>query len=80
MSRSIGEGIRRECLRLGIDPEALEPIASNGEIGDALITVYSLGGNLVADTNGDPVWEQSEEWAALPADLREQAERNRSNE
>jgi hypothetical protein len=78
VSRQVGESIAYECRKLGIAPESLEPIATNGVTGDDLISVYELGGALVADTNGDPVWEESDEWRDLPAELREQAEKNRS--
>lgn len=56
-----------------------EPIATNGETGDALISIYEVGDDLVADTNGDPVWEQSDEWEDLDPDLRANAERNRAS-
>lgn len=74
---SPGEWVRAECKRVGVDPESLDPIATNGKTGDQLISVYELAGNLVADTNGDPVWEQSTEWQDLDPELRAQAERNR---
>lgn len=59
---------------------AHEPIATNGARGDALISVYELStGSLVAETNGDPIYEQAEGWQVLPEALREQAEKNRSH-
>lgn len=60
-----------------MDPEPLEPIAENGEQGDARIRVYDIAGELVAETNGDPIWEHDAEWTALPEELRARAEENR---
>jgi len=35
-------------------------LGTNGKSGDARITVYQIGDVRVADTNGDPVWEESD--------------------
>jgi hypothetical protein len=35
-------------------------LGDNGKLGDARVTVYQLGDVRVADTNGDPVWEESD--------------------
>lgn len=51
-------GIRNEARRDGIT--FIEELGNNGKTGDARITVYKVGSVRVADTNGDPVWEESD--------------------
>lgn len=34
-------------------------VGDNGEQGDARVEIWDLGGMLVANTNGDPVWQES---------------------
>jgi len=48
-------GIQAVAARDGITEGTL--IGDNGKTGDAKITVYEVGGGRVANTNGDPVWE-----------------------
>lgn len=59
-------GIQAQARKEGITEVRL--VGSNGERGDANITVYQFGGTKVANTNGDPIWEESvapEDWAEL---------------
>jgi hypothetical protein len=51
-------GIAIEASRFGIDEVIL--LADNSKQGDARVTVYRVGDVRVADTNGDPVWEESD--------------------
>ena len=60
-------GIAHEARKAGITTVTL--LGDNGKTGDARITVYQLGDVRVADTNGDPVWE--EQCQATFADLLE---------
>jgi hypothetical protein len=64
-------GIRAQALVDGID--FITPLGDNGKTGDARVNVYQFGDVRVADTNGDPVWEESDhagfaellEWAGV---------------
>jgi len=49
-------GIARAARKAGI--ATATKLGHNGKSGDARVTVYQLGGVRVADTNGDPVWEE----------------------
>ena len=51
-------GIAVEARKAGIT--AIIKLGDNGKNGDARVTVYQLGDVRVADTNGDPVWEESD--------------------
>ena len=51
-------GIYRQAKIDGI--ETVTHLGDNGKTGDARVTVYQLGDVRVADTNGDPVWEESD--------------------
>lgn len=51
-------GIAVEARKAGIS--TVTKLGDNGKSGDALVTVYQLGDVRVADTNGDPVWEESD--------------------
>lgn len=51
-------GIAVEAHKAGIS--TVTKLGDNGKSGDARVTVYQLGDVLVADTNGDPVWEESD--------------------
>ena len=50
-------GIRAEARKAGIT--TVTKLGTNGKTGDAKVTIYQLGDVRVADTNGDPVWEES---------------------
>lgn len=60
-------GICRQANIEGIETATL--LGHNGKLGDARVTVYQLGDVRVADTNADPVWEESDH--AAFADLLE---------
>jgi hypothetical protein len=45
-----------EARKAGIT--TVTKLGDNGKTGDARVTVYRLGDVRVADTNGDPVWEE----------------------
>jgi len=63
-------GIQAQAKLDGITHVTL--IGDNGERGDKKITIYQFGGTKVADTNGDPIWEESvagEDWADLMATI-----------
>jgi len=49
-------GIAYEARQAGITSVTL--LGDNGKSGDARVTVYQLGDVRVAETNGDPVWEE----------------------
>ena len=51
-------GIAREARKAGIT--TITQLGDNGKSGDARVTVYQLGDVRVANTNGDPVWEESD--------------------
>ena len=51
-------GIAVEAREAGIT--TVTKLGDNGKSGDARVTVYQLGDVRVADTNGDPVWEESD--------------------
>lgn len=51
-------GIAVEARKAGIT--TVTKLGDNGKSGDARVTVYQLGDVRVADTNGDPVWEESD--------------------
>jgi hypothetical protein len=51
-------GIVAEARKAGIS--TVTKLGDNGKSGDARVTVYQLGDVRVADTNGDPVWEESD--------------------
>jgi len=56
-------GIAVEARKAGI--ATATKLGDNGKSGDARVTVYQLGdknwrGVRVADTNGDPVWEEAD--------------------
>ena len=51
-------GIAVEARKAGIS--TVTKLGDNGKSGDASVTVYQLGDVRVADTNGDPVWEESD--------------------
>lgn len=51
-------GIAIEARKAGIS--TVTKLADNGKSGDARVTIYQLGDVRVADTNGDPVWEESD--------------------
>ena len=50
-------GIAAEARKAGI--YTVTKLGDNGKTGDARVTIYQLGDVRVADTNGDPVWEES---------------------
>ena len=50
-------GIAVEAREAGIT--TVTKLGDNGKTGDARVTVYQLGDVRVADTNGDPVWEEA---------------------
>ena len=50
-------GIVAEARKAGIS--TVTKLGDNGKSGDAKVTLYQLGSVRVADTNGDPVWEES---------------------
>jgi len=54
-------GITRQAKSEGI--AFATKLGDNGKNGDARVTVYQLGDVRVADTNGDPVWEEQDEAA-----------------
>jgi hypothetical protein len=49
-------GIAYEARKAGIT--TVTKLGDNGKSGDVRVTVYRLGDVRVADTNGDPVWEE----------------------
>lgn len=51
-------GIATEARRAGI--ASITYLADNGKTGDAKVTIYRVGDVRVADTNGDPVWEEAD--------------------
>ena len=51
-------GIVAEARRAGLS--TVTKLGDNGKSGDARVTIYQLGDVRVADTNGDPVWEESD--------------------
>ena len=51
-------GIRAEARKAGIS--TVTKLGDNGKFGDARVTIYQLGDVRVADTNGDPIWEESD--------------------
>jgi len=51
-------GIALEARKAGIT--TIIKLGDNGKLGDARVTVYQFGDVRVADTNGDPVWEESD--------------------
>ena len=51
-------GIAVEARKAGIT--TVTKLGDNGKSGDAQVTVYQLGDVRVADTNGDPIWEESD--------------------
>ncbi len=51
-------GIAHESRKAGITSATL--LGDNGKSGDARVTVYQIGDVRVANTNGDPVWEESD--------------------
>ena len=51
-------GIVAEARKAGIS--TVTKLGTNGKTGDARVTIYQLGDVRVADTNGDPVWEESD--------------------
>ena len=51
-------GIVAEARKAGIS--TVTKLGTNGKTGDAKVTIYRLGDVRVADTNGDPVWEESD--------------------
>lgn len=60
-------GIAYEARKAGITTAIL--LGDNGKSGDARVTIYQIGEVRVANTNGDPVWE--EQCRATFADLLE---------
>ena len=60
-------GIAHEARKAGITTVTL--LGDNGKSGDARVAVFQLGEVRVAETNGDPVWE--EQCRATFADLLE---------
>jgi hypothetical protein len=51
-------GIAVEARSAGIT--TVTKLGDNGKTGDARVTIYQLGDVRVADTNGDPVWEEAD--------------------
>jgi hypothetical protein len=51
-------GIARQAKAEGI--AFATELGDNGKNGDARVTVYQLGDMRVADTNGDPIWEEQD--------------------
>jgi hypothetical protein len=51
-------GIAYEARKAGIT--TVTKLGDNGKMGDARVTVYRLGDVRVANTNGDPVWEEQD--------------------
>ena len=51
-------GIAYEARKAGITSATL--LGHNGKSGDARVTVYQIGNVQVAETNGDPIWEESD--------------------
>ena len=51
-------GIARAARKAGI--ATATKLGDNGKNGDARVTVYQLGDVRVADTNGDPIWEEQD--------------------
>lgn len=50
-------GIRKEMERQGVSHADL--LGTTGA-GDSRIAIYQIGGVRVAETNGEPVWEESD--------------------
>lgn len=51
-------GIVAAARKAGIS--TITRLGDNGKSGDARVTVYRLGDVRVAETNGDPAWEESD--------------------
>ena len=51
-------GIAIEARAAGVT--TVTQLGNNGKTGDARVTIYELGAVRVADTNGDPVWEEAD--------------------
>lgn len=51
-------GITSEMRRIGITTAT--QLGDNGKTGDARVIIYRINNVRVADTNGDPVWEESD--------------------
>jgi len=51
-------GITAEARKAGI--ATITKLGDNGKSDDARVTIYQLGDVRVADTNGDPVWEEQD--------------------
>jgi len=51
-------GIAREARKAGITTAT--KLGDNGKSGDRRVTIYQLGEVRVADTNGDPIWEEQD--------------------
>jgi hypothetical protein len=51
-------GIRAQGRKDGISE--VTKLGDNGKSGDHKVTIYQFGDVRVADTNGDPVWEESD--------------------
>ena len=51
-------GIVIEARKAGLD--TVTKLGTNGKTGDAKVTIYRFGAVRVADTNGDPIWEESD--------------------
>ena len=51
-------GIRIAARKDGIT--SIERLGDNRKHGDAKVVIYRLGVVRVAETNGDPVWEESD--------------------
>lgn len=60
-------GIEVEARKAGIATVTF--LGRNGKSGDERVVIYQLGDVRVADTNGDPVWEESDR-AAFAALLK----------
>lgn len=59
-------GIAVEAASMGVTPRRM---GDNGMHGDTRLVLWSLGGSLVFDTNGDPVWEDEEGFGDLMAEI-----------
>ena len=51
-------GIAHEARKAGIN--TITKLGDNGKRGDARVMIYELGIVRVADTNGGPIWEESD--------------------
>lgn len=51
-------GIRIEMEKSGLTE--IEMIGDNGKLGDQRIEIYQVGAVRVANTNGDPIWEEQD--------------------